>query len=286
MVRSFTLGPDRTKVSPVRSGPSPTVRSGQSNYGIQENGYTDNVINLKWLTEVFNLQTKAIANGDTRLLISDGFGTYESAEIQRFCFENNIVLAHLSSHSSHKLQPCDVGLFGLLKIYYREEVERLYRGGSQHIGKPHFTQLYDQARQRAFTPRNIRVGWSKTGHFPWNPDLVLHQLQPPLPPSQSPSQPLVEKGITQVPFMTPKTSDAIGTLRKCIEADGILNTPSKLRIIKLCNAAENAFADRSLLLDKNQLLFEQNCEHNVQKSVQSRIIGTAKVFKLRGSLQS
>ena len=30
MVRSFTLGPDRTKISPVRSSPSPTVRSGQS----------------------------------------------------------------------------------------------------------------------------------------------------------------------------------------------------------------------------------------------------------------
>jgi len=46
----------------------------------------------------------------------------------------------------------------------------------------------------------------------------------------------------------------------------------------LCNAAENAFADRSLLLDENQLLFEQNCERNVRKSVQSKIIGTAKVL--------
>ena len=116
-------------------------------YGIQENRYTDTAINLKWLIEVFNLQTKTIANGDTRLLISDGFGTHESAEIQCFCFENNIILARLSSHSSHKLQPCDVGPFGPLKIYYWEEVEQLYRGGSQHVGKPHFTQLYDRTRQ-------------------------------------------------------------------------------------------------------------------------------------------
>jgi hypothetical protein len=81
-------------------------------------------------------------------------------------------------------------------------------------------------------------------------------------------------------FTTPKTSDAIISLRKTIEADlenGILNTPSKLRITKLCNAAENAFADRSLL-NENQLLFEQNCKRNVRKSVQSRIIGTAKVL--------
>ena len=32
MVQSFTLGPDRTKISLVRSGPSPTVRSGQSTH--------------------------------------------------------------------------------------------------------------------------------------------------------------------------------------------------------------------------------------------------------------
>jgi hypothetical protein len=87
-------------------------------YGIQENRYTDTAISLKWLIEVFNPQTKTLANDDTRLLISDGFGTHKSAKIQRFCFENNIVLACLPSHSSHKLQPCDVGLFGLLKTYY------------------------------------------------------------------------------------------------------------------------------------------------------------------------
>jgi hypothetical protein len=71
------------------------------------------------------------------------------------------------------------------------------------------------------------------------------------------------------------------SLRKTIEADlenSILNTPSKPRITKLCNAAKNAFADRSLLLDENQLLFEQNYERNVRKFVQSRILGTDKVL--------
>ena len=114
-------------------------------YGVQENGYTDTAISLKWLIEVFNPQTKATANGNTRLLISDGFGTHESIEIQQFCFENNIILARLPSYTSHKLQPCDVGPFGPLKTYYRKEVERLYHGESQYIGKPHFTRLYDCA---------------------------------------------------------------------------------------------------------------------------------------------
>ena len=145
-------------------------------YSLQGNGYADTAISIEQLIRVFDPQTKAIAKGDVRLLINDGFGTYNSAEIQRFCYKNNIILARLPLHTSHKLQPCDVGPFAPLKTYYREEVERLYRGGSQHIGKPHFTRLYDRARRRALTPRNIRLGWRNTGLFPFDPNLVLDKI--------------------------------------------------------------------------------------------------------------
>jgi hypothetical protein len=72
---------------------------------------------------------------------NDGFGTHESLD----CFANSIILCRLPSHTSHKLQPCDVGVFGPLKIAYREEVERLYLGGSNMIEKQHFTLLCDRA---------------------------------------------------------------------------------------------------------------------------------------------
>ncbi|OCK95185.1 uncharacterized protein K441DRAFT_718061 [Cenococcum geophilum 1.58] len=64
-----------------------------------------------------------------------------------------IILCRLPSHTSHKLQPCDV-----LKIAYREEIERLYRGGSNMIGKQHFTLLYDLARRKAMNSRNTTSG--------------------------------------------------------------------------------------------------------------------------------
>jgi hypothetical protein len=66
-----------------------------------------------------------------------------------------------------------------MKQRYREGVERLYWGGSNVVGKQHFTQLYDQARSKAFTPRNILPGWSKTGLQPFNPDRVLQNIQKP-----------------------------------------------------------------------------------------------------------
>ncbi|KAL8695782.1 MAG: hypothetical protein Q9201_007958, partial [Fulgogasparrea decipioides] len=47
---------------------------------------------------------------------------------------------------------------------------------------------------------------------------------------------------------------------------------------KLANAAEKAFADRAILLDKNKLLFEQNNEKTTRSSTRSTVVGTAKVM--------
>ena len=138
-----------------------------------DSGYTNIAISLYWIQHVFDPLTKARAGTKPRLLINDGFGTHKLLELKKFCYENNIILSRFPSHTTHKLQPCDVGVFGPLKIAYREEVERLYRGGSNMIGKQHFTPLYNRARRKAMTSRNIISGWSKTGLRPFNLERVL-----------------------------------------------------------------------------------------------------------------
>lgn len=88
---------------------------------------------------MFEPQTKERANQKPRILICDGFGTHETLKILDFCFKNNIFLCRLPSHTSHKLQPCDVAVFSPLKAAHRDQVERLERGGVGAIGKQHFT---------------------------------------------------------------------------------------------------------------------------------------------------
>jgi DDE superfamily endonuclease len=139
----------------------------------------DTAISLYWIQRVFDPQTRARANHRPRILISDGFGTHESLEILKFCYGNNIILCRLPSHTSHKLQSCDVGIFGPLKTAYREQVEQLYREGANSIGKQHFTLLYSRARVVAITPKNIKSSWLKSGLFPFNPDRVLREIQKP-----------------------------------------------------------------------------------------------------------
>jgi hypothetical protein len=88
-------------------------------YACSESGYNDSYISLQWMKQVFDPQTKARAGQKPRILIFDGFGPHETLEVLEFCFENNIILCRLPSHTSHKLQPCDVAVFGPLKTAYR-----------------------------------------------------------------------------------------------------------------------------------------------------------------------
>jgi hypothetical protein len=117
-------------------------------YVYSDSGYRDSFISLQWLKLVFDPQTRELANQKPRVLICDGFGTHETLEILEFCLGNNI-LCRIPSHTSQKLQPCDISGFGPLKAAYRDHVGRLERGGVGTIGKEHFIYLYSPARERA-----------------------------------------------------------------------------------------------------------------------------------------
>jgi hypothetical protein len=54
----------------------------------------------------------------------------------------------------------------------------------------------------------------------------------------------------------------------------------KRDIQKLANVAENAFADRAILLDENLLLCEQNNEKATCKSIRATVVGSARVTRL------
>jgi hypothetical protein len=89
-------------------------------YACTATGYTNSYVSLQWLKRIFDLETKERAKNKPRVLICDGFGTHETLEILKYCFVNNIVLCRLPSHTSYKLQPCDVAVFAPLKAAYRE----------------------------------------------------------------------------------------------------------------------------------------------------------------------
>ncbi|TVY62737.1 hypothetical protein LSUE1_G009366 [Lachnellula suecica] len=264
-------------------------------YAISNSGYTDSKISLEWLKRVFDPQTKGQANQKPRVLISDGLSSHETLEVLEFCFENNIILCRLPSHTSHKLQPCDVSVFTRLKDEYRDEAEKLFQGGANTVGKQHFTSLYSHAREKAFTKRNILAGWAACGLFPFNPDRVLRKT--PKPPTQStlPSAGEIEVGcshqdeVPQTP-VTPVSAEGLASLHNLIKQDvHTLNEASiqriERRVQKLADAAQISFAERAflraegaLLENRNQMLTKLNNEVKVRRSTRSVVLGKAKVM--------
>ncbi|KAH8621568.1 hypothetical protein IG631_23783 [Alternaria alternata] len=79
-------------------------------------------------------------------------------------------------HSSHLLQPLDVGCFSPLKRAYSREVESLIRHHINHITKLEFLPAFKAAFDRAFTPANICSAFRGAGLVPLQPDAVLSKL--------------------------------------------------------------------------------------------------------------
>ena len=69
----------------------------------------------------------ATAEPNRRLLIVNGHGSHVKSPFIAFCIAHLIVLMILPSHSLHKTQPLDVGIFGPLKHYLAKQTERAAR---------------------------------------------------------------------------------------------------------------------------------------------------------------
>jgi hypothetical protein len=258
-------------------------------YACSDSGYTDSVISFEWLKRIFDPKTKERANKRRHVLICDGFATHKTLEILEFCFENNILLCRLPSHTSHKLQPCDVAAFAPLKAAYRDQVDRLEQGGVNTIGKEHFTTLYSPARERAFTPKNIKAGFAASGLFPFNPDRVLRSMPAPRAEPAIPSADEVKVGSCrqdvepQTP-VTPASAESFMSLQNLIiQRDAhALDETSKQNLARHLQKCTKAFQKSSaqaiLQEDRIQFLTTINNEAKVRRSTKSLVLGKAKVM--------
>jgi hypothetical protein len=180
-------------------------------------GWTSNALGLWWLQNHFEPSTR-VKNDGYRFLLLDGHGSHLTPEFQSFCAEKKIILLCIPAHTSHMLQPLDVGVFSSIKHYFRRAVERRLRAGYSRFPKAEFLQTYYETRPQGMTERNIKSGWRKTGLVPFNPDKAIQRLPLPLlsTPPRSPSH------ISSVPIQTPQNHGDLVELEK--QLSGSLST--------------------------------------------------------------
>lgn len=170
------------------------------------NGWTTNEIGLDWIKH-FDQCTKARTKGVYRLLVLDGHTSHHSTEFDNYCKANSILPLCMPPHSSHILQPLDVGCFSPLKASYGKQIEKMMRMQITHITKDDFFDAFLEAFNIAMTENNIRAGFRATGLVPLDPEAVLSRLDPkpmtPSPPNTRPGTP--QSWVTK----TPKTASEI-----------------------------------------------------------------------------
>jgi len=84
----------------------------------------------------------------------DGHGSHITYGFVKFCMKHNILLLCLPSHSTHLLQPLDIGLLSPYQHFYRLAVDnhmRSRRKTRDEIKKAIFLAFVTEAREKAFT---------------------------------------------------------------------------------------------------------------------------------------
>jgi len=163
-------------------------------------GWTDREAFDKYMRNDFEPQSReGLEPGTYRMLTLDGHNSHISLKVVNFCEAHRIILMNLPPHTTHALQPCDVGIFGPLAAAWRKVVGQFTRYGV-HIGKEDIPSLLHKARETSITPDIIRKAWAQTGLHPLNPSAVPDDMfEPAKNSSRKAAQPIPA---TLPPFLT------------------------------------------------------------------------------------
>lgn len=240
--------------------------------GVSENGWTNNEIGLYWLEHVFDKHTRDHTVGRYRLLILDGHGSHVTLEFDQYCLNHSIIVLCMPPHSSHLLQPLDVGCFSVLKRSYGRLVEQKMGLGINHIDKQEFLYLYQQARLEALHKSNIQSGFAGTGLIPYNPNRVLDLLPAVLktPSPQLLPQPNPESWVAETPHNATQLKQQIKLLKQNLKRrTQSPPSPTEPALDKIAKGCEQAIHKMILVSDQVEKLLVEN-QRQKRKRAQKR----------------
>ena len=108
----------------------------------------------------------------------DGHSSHVNMAFLNKYDELRILVLILPPHSTHRLQPLDVGLFQPLSTAYSQEVNNFLTNGLGIvlITKRRFWLLFLPAWEKAFTEENIKSAFAKAGIWPVDQKRVVDTI--------------------------------------------------------------------------------------------------------------
>ncbi|KAJ8935133.1 hypothetical protein NQ318_015788 [Aromia moschata] len=136
---------------------------------VSDTGFINTDLFLKWLQH-FNEYVRP-SNDNPVLLLLDNHSSHISLPAITFCRSNGIHLLSIPPHSSHKLQPLDVGFFGPLKNSYAQEADKwMVCNPGKTITQCEVATLFGNAYNRVASLEKAMKSFESAGVWPYNPD--------------------------------------------------------------------------------------------------------------------
>ena len=246
-------------------------------------GWITNPKAVEWLYTDFDPATRDKAAGRTRTLFCDGHESHISAQFVIGCIKLNIRLLLLLPHSTHLLQPLDVGVFGPLKQALSKHHGRTLATGVCRVEKHEWVEFYAKAREDAMTSKNIKSAWNKAGLIPFN----SHRITSDFPEtdftdtktdSQQPTtaEPADISFNTFISSSSPIKATTIRSIHQKLTNSfdtEIIASPIKKTLSKLQYQFEATLAENQLLKNQVNDMTKVNETRKERKSGKRKIIG-------------
>lgn len=155
---------------------------------MSENGWTDDFLCTEWFKNSFIPQATAQnTSGKPILLIYDGHGSHDTLELIKLGREHNIILFCLPPHTTHKLQPLDVGVFGPFQRVWSRRCDAIVEDTGEEMPREDFVKEYMAVRSETFKPTTIVTAFRKSGCWPVNRDVFTDNTYAPSIPTSTSS---------------------------------------------------------------------------------------------------
>jgi hypothetical protein len=154
---------------------------------MSDSGWSNSSVFLHYMEKHF---IKYVQRGDKQqpiLVILDGHKTHINVPVLDWAKKNNVIMFILPAHTSHVLQPLDVGCFGPLQKIYNGKCHRYLRENpSTKITRFNVAALASESYHSALSSDNLRSSFKKTGIFPLDSNAISKDNFTPSEPYTTP----------------------------------------------------------------------------------------------------
>ena len=132
-------------------------------FGKSQNGWMTQELFHGWISKHY---PNHLPPGRPVCLLVDGHSSHIDLDTSKFCAANQLLLYCLPPHTSHVLQPLDVGFFGPLKRAWQDAVAQHQLDEGKVIDKRSFARVFHSAYKNVVRLSTIVNAYRASGIYP------------------------------------------------------------------------------------------------------------------------